>query len=110
MEAFKEWYETNSNWHDDSREESLYTGAWAGWEAALGWVLSKIDKEYYEDIADLTDCIKDQIERIDIIASKYEWVCPNCDSYHEEIEYKEKIACVVCGRTFRTNPPEHAFG
>lgn len=49
------------------------------------------------------------MESVDIIASGYEWVCPICEHYNEEIEITEKVTCVGCNEIFETNPPEHAY-
>ena len=46
---------------------------------------------------------------VDIIASGYEWICPDCSQLNHEIEYKEVVSCQNCQETFATNPPEHAW-
>ena len=54
---------------------------------------------------------------VDLIASGYEWTCPNCGKFHREIEATETVKCVCdkrhndcgCGKTFETNSPEHAL-
>lgn len=50
------------------------------------------------------------METVDIIASGYEWVCPNCETLNDEIEVKEDVKCKRCGDYFVTNCPEHAIG
>ena len=52
---------------------------------------------------------KEHIERVDIIASGYEWVCPNCEKLNKEISYTEEVTCKECFETFETQTPEHAF-
>ena len=47
---------------------------------------------------------------VDIIASGYEWICPDCQAYNREIEATQLVTCKDCGRVFYTNPPEHAIG
>jgi len=47
---------------------------------------------------------------VDLIASGYEWECPECEELHREIEYREQVACCACGKVYETNPPEHAYG
>lgn len=56
------------------------------------------------------DLFGEESERVDLIASGYEWICPNCEKYNREIESKEHVTCGQCGKTFETNPPEHAYG
>lgn len=46
---------------------------------------------------------------VDIIASGYEWICPDCNNLNYEIEVIEKVTCAGCGHIFETNPPEHAY-
>lgn len=49
------------------------------------------------------------MERVDLMASGYEWVCPECDTLNHEIEAKGKVTCAQCGTECETNPPEHAY-
>lgn len=46
---------------------------------------------------------------VDLIASGYEWICPNCENLNNEIEVTLEVRCSDCKRTFRTHPPEHAY-
>jgi protein-arginine kinase activator protein McsA len=48
-------------------------------------------------------------KKVDIIASGYEWQCPNCFRFNKEIEYKELVKCKTCKKTFEANLPEHAY-
>lgn len=50
------------------------------------------------------------IEQVDIIASGYEWVCPECDVLNLEVEWTKQATCFICGKTYETNLPEHALG
>lgn len=50
------------------------------------------------------------MRKVDIIASGYEWVCPDCGTFNHEIGLKEIVRCVCCDAEFETNPPEDAFG
>jgi hypothetical protein len=54
--------------------------------------------------------ITNQENTVDLIASGYEWICPHCERYNLEIEVTSRVTCVGCGKTFETNPPEHALG
>jgi uncharacterized protein (DUF983 family) len=47
--------------------------------------------------------------KVDMIASGYEWECPECETENHEIEVTEKVHCMGCGADFDTNPPEHAY-
>jgi len=49
------------------------------------------------------------METVDIIASGYEWICPECGRFNTEIEITETVICEECGTEFETNPPEHAY-
>ncbi len=51
-----------------------------------------------------------EMETVDMIASGYEWVCPNCETLNSEIEAATTVTCVTCSGVFETNPPEHALG
>ena len=48
--------------------------------------------------------------RVDLIASGYEWVCPKCLDYNKEIETKESVICQCCGRTLEVGDVLHAIG
>lgn len=50
------------------------------------------------------------MEKVDMIASGYEWICPNCGKLNYEIEWKSKVQCADCKKKFETDFPEHAFG
>lgn len=49
------------------------------------------------------------MENVDIIASGYEWICPECGEYNTEIEITETVNCCYCDTIFDTNLPEHAY-
>lgn len=49
------------------------------------------------------------MKTIDIIASGYEWICPDCGAFNKETGVHEIVECSGCGKEFETNPPEHAF-
>ena len=49
-------------------------------------------------------------EFVDVIASGYEWICPVCDYFNNEIEITKQVKCRGCKQTFKTNPAEHAYG
>jgi transcription elongation factor Elf1 len=55
---------------------------------------------------------------VDLIASGYEWTCPACGKLNHEIAvpqldedmvHQGTIIC-TCGKRFRANTPEHAYG
>jgi len=52
-------------------------------------------------------------QSVELIASGYEWTCPNpkCEEYlNKEIEVKEKVKCRKCRRTFIVVDYQHAIG
>lgn len=55
---------------------------------------------------------QEQKETVDIIASGYEWICPECETLNEVIEYPKTgmVQCEGCGKGFCTDLPEHCFG
>lgn len=46
---------------------------------------------------------------VELIASGYEWECPECKTLNKEIEAKTQGECKECGADFDTDPPEHAY-
>jgi len=50
------------------------------------------------------------MKTVDIIANRYEWICPDCGSYYIVTEVTEKVTCRYCKKEFETNPAEHAYG
>lgn len=52
------------------------------------------------------------METVDIIASGYEWICPECNTLNKEIEYTERVKCSnpQCFTEFETDLPEHVMG
>lgn len=50
------------------------------------------------------------MEAVDVIASGYEWTCPECENLNHVIEYTETVMCEICGKSFSANYPEHAIG
>jgi hypothetical protein len=49
-------------------------------------------------------------EPVDIIASGYEWVCPNCEDINRAIDWRETVVCRNCRRKYEASSPEHAWG
>lgn len=49
------------------------------------------------------------MKTVDVIASGYEWICPNCNSLNKEIEFKEHYICNFCRESVDTSSPEHAY-
>lgn len=46
---------------------------------------------------------------VDLIASEYEWVCPECGSLNNEFEVPKIVKCLKCGNEFETGTPEHCY-
>lgn len=53
------------------------------------------------------DVTSDEIP--DLIASGYEWTCPECDALQDEIEIKPFVRCRECKEVFHTEGAEHAY-
>ena len=47
---------------------------------------------------------------VDVIAKGYEWHCPTCGRFNEEIEYTAEVTCPECQTTCNASEPEHAWG
>ena len=47
---------------------------------------------------------------VDIIATGYEWMCPDCETLNRKTGLTEIVTCSCCGAEFETNPPEDVFG
>lgn len=45
---------------------------------------------------------------VDIIASGYDWTCPECDTDNHEIETAENVTCKDCQNQFRVREIYHA--
>ncbi|MCK5615776.1 hypothetical protein KAR91_78660 [Candidatus Pacearchaeota archaeon] len=47
---------------------------------------------------------------VDVIASGYEWICPECEEMHEVIEFPRNpiVRCPDCGFKVELDLPEHA--
>lgn len=50
------------------------------------------------------------MRKVDIIASGYEWICPDCETLNRTMGLTEIVKCVCCDAEFETNPYEDAFG
>ena len=50
------------------------------------------------------------MESVDIIASGYEFVCPNCDAYNTIVQTAIDVVCGSCKPTFEVDEIEHAIG
>ena len=47
---------------------------------------------------------------VDMVASGYDWECPNCTRGNEVSAWTEKVTCTGCDQTFETMPPSHPTG
>jgi len=52
---------------------------------------------------------KKDLPLVEVIASGYEWTCPECDELNKEIEYRGVYTCQNCGREVEADSPEHAY-
>jgi hypothetical protein len=54
--------------------------------------------------------VPEEAEKVDLIASGYEWICPKCDTENREIEVTEFVTCKECLCKFETGDHHHAIG
>lgn len=50
----------------------------------------------------------EKMEHVDLIASGYEWDCPNCNHLNQTIEITDVVECDECHYIYATNQAEHA--
>lgn len=52
------------------------------------------------------------MQQVDLIAGRYEWICPACEHLNSEFEILEKVTCVECGEVCSVDISlvEHAYG
>ena len=48
------------------------------------------------------------MESVQLIASGYEWICPDCNSFNKEIEVTERVKCHSCKKTYAVDDYYHA--
>jgi hypothetical protein len=49
------------------------------------------------------------MEKINLIASGYEWECPKCKNFQREIEATLTVTCKECKNTFEVDEVYHAW-
>lgn len=47
-------------------------------------------------------------ERVNIIASGYEWTCPGCETNNTEISHAAIVRCEKCEKAYFTDNPDHS--
>ena len=52
----------------------------------------------------------EKMEEVELIASGYEWTCPNCDALNNETEITAVVKCEGCHYLYRTGEANHAHG
>jgi len=50
------------------------------------------------------------MQQVELIASGYEWECPECSMLNTEIEIKEIVMCIKCDNIFEVTDFYHAYG
>lgn len=50
------------------------------------------------------------MKTVELIASGYEWMCPECKKMYKEIEVPEFVECKKCGKLFKVEDYYHAMG
>jgi hypothetical protein len=59
---------------------------------------------------DEDDIEEEEDNSVDLIASGYDWECPNCGNWAHTIEITEKVKCDTCSNEFKVHNFEHAYG
>ena len=49
----------------------------------------------------------EKLEEVDLIASGYDWDCPNCEHMNHEIETKDVVECEECRHIYQTGEAHH---
>lgn len=52
---------------------------------------------------------KEEAETVDLIASGYEWNCPNCGHFNKEIEITRDVVCEECEKMYEVEGTFHAY-
>ena len=73
----------------------------------LKWFTSEREAELYEKACRRYE---DDEESVELIASDYEWTCPDCETLNHEIEINEWVTCKECDHEYRVNEYHHAIG
>jgi hypothetical protein len=47
---------------------------------------------------------------VELIASGYEWICPDCNQFNKEIEVLSHVTCSECRKGFYVSDYLHAYG
>ena len=67
-------------------------------------------KETVQIVLDERDDEEEEIpESVTIIASGYDWLCPNCDDWRHEAEAYDNVTCPECGTNYDVDETNHAF-
>lgn len=48
-------------------------------------------------------------EKVDLIASGYEWECPQCKTPNKESELVDEVKCYYCQKSFGVGGFSHAY-
>lgn len=82
---------------------------WAAAQPEVFMVSQSGEMYRVADFANL-DNSKEPVKTAHIIASGYEWVCPECGWFNTEIELLEYFICPKCKQTVFGADAEHAYG
>ena len=50
------------------------------------------------------------IQKVELIAAGYEWICPDCNYMNQVMEVTENVSCVKCKHDFEVEEYHHAIG
>ena len=59
---------------------------------------------------EMFDQVIDDRKGVELIASGYEWNCPECETFNTEIEITEHVECDNCNQVFFVSESYHARG
>ncbi len=43
------------------------------------------------------------MQTVDLIASGYDWTCPDCDATMRNVQHAEKVECAKCHKEFEVS-------
>ena len=94
----------------------MYTGTTTQEQRAIRreWINIMLQRNHKSGgiftLREIIGVVREQtLEHVDIIASGYEWNCPNCGQNNRTYEVTGFVVCDECRDTYAINPPEHAW-
>lgn len=79
-------------------------------ECESGGILGRLEWFRCIDCGGWTADEVKKLEGVELIASGYEWTCPNCDYLNREIELTETVECGACRKVYEVTDHYDAIG